>query len=439
MRLFFSSIQERACKIWNDVGFQKYFLNTGWMFIARVFMLAVAFFVNAYIARYLGPSNYGLLSYVFSFVGLFAFLSSFGIESIASRDIIKNHSEKDKIVGTSFFLKLGGSVLATGIVVIVSFFTTRDTLLFSLISLYALTFLFTSFNIVEVYFQSQVLSKYPAIVTIVSGIVSAIMKIVVITMGKGIVWLTAIYMLESILISLGLLYYFVKHGHFLRNWVFDKGLAVSMLRDSWPLMFSFLAFGVYMKTDQVMLKHMLGNESVGIYAVAAKLSEFWYFIPSIICASLFPAIMNAKKISKELFENRLKKLYSLVFWISFGVATLVTVFGYHIILIIFGNQYLGALTVLRIYVWAGIGVSVGYVIYYYLLAENLTKINAFSMVVGAVTNVVLNFLLIPRFGISGAAFASLISYTAITIVSLLFKSARSQIGLILKAVTSAPL
>lgn len=439
MALSVATIKMKMIEVWQHAGFQKYFLNTGWMFIARVFMLAVAFFVNVYIARYLGPSNYGLLSYVFSFVGLFAFLSSFGIESIASREIIKNHSEKDKIVGTSFFLKLGGSFLATGVVALVSFLTTHDAFLFSLISLYALTFLFTAFNIVEVYFQSQVLSKYPAIVTIVSGIVSAIMKIVVIIMGKGIVWLAAIYMLESVLISVGLLYYFVQHGHSLRTWVFDKELAVSMLRDSWPLMFSFLAFGVYMKTDQVMLKHMLGNESVGIYAVAAKLSEFWYFIPSIICASLFPAIMNAKKISKELFEHRLKKLYSLMFWISFGVATLVTLFGHQLILIIFGNQYLGALTVLRIYVWAGIGVSVGYVIYYYLLAENLTKINAFSMVFGAVTNVVLNFLLIPRYGISGAAFASFISYTVITLVSLLFKSTRSQIGLILKAVTSVSL
>jgi hypothetical protein len=73
---------------WVHAGFQKYLQNTGWMFFGRVFMLIIAFFVGIYIARYLGPANYGLFNYAISFAGLFGFLTSFGIDGIVSREIM---------------------------------------------------------------------------------------------------------------------------------------------------------------------------------------------------------------------------------------------------------------------------------------------------------------------------------------------------------------
>lgn len=427
-------LPERIKEGLKSEGFKKYFKNTGWIFIGRVFVLVVAFFVNAYIARYLGPSKYGLLNYVFSFVGLFGFIASLGMESIVNREIIKNHGDKNKILGTSFCLKFFASLFAVILIFVISLLTTDDTLLIVLISMYSLTFIFSAFNIVDVYFQSQVLSKYATIVTIVSGIISAILKIIVMCVGAGIVWLMAVYVLDSIIISIGLFYFFVRKSNSISEWVFDKGVAILILKDSWPLMLSSVAWSVYMKIDQVMIKNMLGNEQVGIYAVAVKLSEFWYFIPSSICASVFPAIMNAKKTSKELYEKRLGKLYFLVFWLSLGIAILTTVFAYFIINMLFGSQYLEAVTTLRIYVWAGISVSMGSVLWYYLIAEGLTKLNAIMTAVGAVSNVVLNFFLIPRYGINGAAFASLFSYTAVTFSILFFKGAKSQIKVIINSI-----
>lgn len=419
---------------WEHVGFQRYFRNTGWLFFAKIFILVVAFFVNAYMARYLGPSNFGLLNYIFSFVGIFGFLSSLGVESIANREIVKDHSKKSLIIGTSFYLKLFGSILSIIVTTIVSSFTTNDPILLGLIFIYSFSFIFSAFNIIDVYFQSQVLSKYPAMVTMTVGIVSAILKITAMTFGLGIIWLTAIYILESILTALGLLFFFIYKGHSIKEWVFDKKEAIIILKDSWPLMLSTIAWSIYMKIDQVMIKNMIGNEQNGIYAVAAKLSEFWYFIPSTIAGSVFPAIINAKKTSKELYEKRLSKLYSLMFYLSFGIALFIAIFAHLIIYILFGNAYIGAVTTLRIYIWAGIAVSIGSTLLYYLIAENLTRINAIATAIGALVNIIINLLLIPKYGINGAAFASFISYTSVTIATLLFKKTRHQFKIILKSI-----
>lgn len=419
---------------WQHVGFQKYFINTGWMFSARVFILGIAFFINAYMARYLGPANFGLLNYVFSFVGLFGFMSSLGVESIANREIVKDHSNKNVIIGTSFYLKIFGSLMAILTIFIFANLTTHDPILLGLIMMYSLTFVFSAFGIIETYFQSQVLSKYPAIITIIAGIISAILKVIIMYLGFGIIWLTAVYVLESLVVTCGLLFFFIYNGHSIKEWVFNRKLGIIILKDSWPLMISFVAFSIYMKIDQVMIKNMIGNEQTGIYAVASKLSEFWYFIPSAICASVFPALINAKKTSAELYKIRLKKLYSLMFWLSLLVAIFTTIFAHLIIYILFGNQYIEAVTTLRIYIWAGIGSSVTYALTYYLISENQTKVSAIATVVGAIINIIMNLILIPKYGINGAAFSSLISYTLISFAILVLKSGRSQIPLILRGV-----
>jgi O-antigen/teichoic acid export membrane protein len=300
--------------------------------------------------------------------------------------------------------------------------------------MYSLSYIFSAFNIIDVYFQSQVLSKYNAIVIIFAGIISAILKILAISFGFGIIWLTAIYVLESLVIASGLLFFFVYNKHSIKEWVFDKTTALLILKDSWPIIFSSIAWSIYMKIDQVMIKNMLGNEQNGIYAVAAKLSEFWYFIPSIITASVFPAIVNARKTNKELYEKRLSKLYSLMFYLSLTIAIFTAIFAHLIIYILFGNEYLGAVTTLRIYIWAGIAVSIGSTLWYYLIAENLTKINAMATAVGALVNIILNLFLIPKYGINGAALASFVSYTSVTIATLLFKKIRPQFKIILKAI-----
>jgi O-antigen/teichoic acid export membrane protein len=199
-------------------------------------------------------------------------------------------------------------------------------------------------------------------------------------------------------------------------------------------MLSSVAMGIYLKIDQVMIKNMLGNESVGLYAVAVKLSEVWFFIPVIICTSILPALINAKKNSEEFFNVRLSKLYSLMFWLAFIIALPISVFSKQIIYILFGSAYVGASLTLSIYIWSGISVFLGVAVNNFLLSQNLTKISFYTTAFGAIINVVLNIILIPVWGIFGSALATLVSYTFVTFSILLFKESRPQIRVILNSI-----
>jgi len=420
--------------IWNHSGFQKYLRNTSWMFFGRFFTLGVSFFIGIYIARYLGPSNYGLFSYVISFVGLFGFLTSFGIDNIVSREIIKDHNKKDELIGTAFYMKAVGSLLAITSVFIVSLFTTKDIFTLGLVWIFSLSFIPQAFNVIEIYFQSQVLSKKVVLAQILSNIVSAVLKMVIISLDKGIFWLTIVYLIESGVYSGTLLFSFRKFGSHVKKWKLNFNLAKLLLKDSWPLMLSTVAVGIYLKIDQVMIKNMLGNEQAGIYAVAAKLSEVWYIIPSIICTSLAPSIVSTLHTDKILFTKRISKLYFLMFWLSFAIAIFITIFSHPIINILFGSAYAGAITVLQIYVWAGISVFLGGAVSQYLFASNLTKIFFYITSLGAIINIIINILLIPTMGINGAAIATLIAYSLATFGIFFFKESRKQGILILKSI-----
>ncbi|MBD3842303.1 MAG: flippase, partial [Campylobacterales bacterium] len=190
---------------------------------------------------------------------------------------------------------------------------------------------------------------------------------------------------------------------------FDLSIAKQLLNDSWPLIFSAVFAMIYLRIDQVMIKEMLGVEEVGIYAAAVKLSEAFYFIPTLLTASLFPAILNAKNKCKTLYITRLQNLYSLLIWLSITAAFIMTFVGQTIVNVLFGEAYYAAGEILIVHIWASIFISISAGFGRYLMAENLTIINMYRVVFGALINIFLNYVLIPIYGGLGAAYATLIS------------------------------
>jgi len=244
----------------------------------------------------------------------------------------------------------------------------------------------------------------------ISGISAAIIKLLLISLGAGLICFAAVMVIESVILAIGLVTAYIKQKLSIFNWKIKFDLAKRLLRDSWPLILSGVAISIYMRIDQVMIKNMLDAKAVGNYAVAVRLSEVWYFIPMAITSSVFPAIINAKKVSEKLYYSRLQKLYDLITWLAIGIALSMTLLANDIIRILFGTQYQVAAGVLRIYVWAGIFVFLGVASSQYLIAENYTKISFYRTFIGAIVNVVLNIIMIPKYGINGAAIATLVSY-----------------------------
>ena len=412
----------------NHHGFMRYLKNTSWLLVEKILRMVVGVFVGIWVARYLGPEKFGIFSYALSFVGIIAGFSRLGLDGIVIRELVKDERRRDDLIGTAFWLKLLGAILVFVILAIAINFTSNDHYTNTLIFIIASATIFQSFNVVDIYFQSKVLSKYVVYANIISLFFSSLIKIGLILNEAPLIAFAWVVLFDSFILALGFIYFYIKQKNLtlyaehltLFDWKFNKITAINLLKDSWPLILSGIVISIYMKIDQVMIKEMLGSEAVGLYAAAVRLSEAWYFIPVVIASSLFPAIINAKKKSEELYRVRLQKLYGLMVWIALAIALPMTFLSDWLVDLLYGEQYSQAGSVLMIHIWAGVFIFLGVVNAKWLLAENLQIFHTMNTAIGAVVNILLNYVLIQNIGVKGAAWATLISYFVASYLSLLF-------------------
>ncbi|MBT6440538.1 MAG: flippase [Flavobacteriales bacterium] len=389
----------------------KYFKNTSWLFGEKILRMVVGLFVGIWVARYLGPEQFGLFSYAKSFVGLFTAIATLGLNGIVVRELVKDESRCDELIGTTFWLKVMGAFGVLLILAIAINFTSNDTYTNTLVFIIASATIFQSFNVVDFYFQSKVMSKFVVYANIISFFLSSIVKIVLILNDAPLIAFAWVVLFDSLVLALGFVYFFFRNSSFkIKNLTFRRETAIDLLRDSWPLILSGIVISIYMKIDQVMIKELLGTNAVGQYAAAVRISEAWYFIPVVIASSLFPAIINAKKQSEELYYERLQRLYDLMVWMAIAIALPMTFMSDWIVELLYGGQYNEAGAVLMIHIWAGVFVFLGVASGKWFMAENLQIFSTINTTIGAVVNIGLNYILIPKIGIEGAAWATLISY-----------------------------
>lgn len=417
-------------------GFIRYFKNTGWLFTGKMTSMLAAFFVGAYVARYLGPTQYGLLSYAFSFTGLFAIFASLGIDSILNRELVSHSEEKERLLGSGFLIKITGSIIAIILILIALFFIKTDLVTNALILISSFSFMFNAFGVIDIYFQSQVLAKNTVKIQITTLIITSVLKILFILLKLPVIYFALAYLIDAFVFAVGLIIIYKKVGLGITKLKFDKKITIMLLKNSWPLILSGVAIAVYTKIDQVMIKNMLGNEAVGLYSVAVRISEVWYFIPAIICTSLFPAIVNARQTNVSAYEKRLKNLYSLMFYISVGIAISITLLSGFIITYLFGHKYIESINVLRVHAWTSVGLFLGYALGQYLIVENYIAVYFKITLSGAIINVCLNIFLIPVYGIMGAAISAVATYLSVIFSTCLFKKSNKQVPLILKAIAT---
>jgi PST family polysaccharide transporter len=239
---------------------------------------------------------------------------------------------------------------------------------------------------------------------------------------------------ESLIVAFGLMGIYAWRGGKLTAWRFRFARAKILLKDSWPLILSGLAIMVYMRIDQLMLGQMLGDESVGIYSAAVRISEVWYFIPMAIAASVFPSIIETKKQDETIYYQRLQKLYDMMVMLALSLALLMTFLSDWVVILLFGTAYQKSGPVLAVHIWAGIFVFLGVASGKWFLIEGLQRYTFYKTLLGAVVNVGLNFLMIPKFGATGAAYATVISYAIAAMFSdLLQKETRPMFRMKLRA------
>ena len=417
-------------QVLNHQGIRRYGANTLWLFAEQVLRMVAGFLVGAWVARYLGPEKFGLLSYALAFVFIFQGIAKLGLDGIVVRDLVQEPEKRDVYLGTSFWLKLVGGVITFLIIVIILFiqsiFTSNffsETNIYILIIAFGI--IFQSLEVIDFYYQAKVQAKYISIRRIVQLIFSSIIKIFLVLTGADLIWFVLVSLFD--IISLSIMGWLIYRSKGLPNFVryFDMEIGKKLLRDSLPLLLSSIAISIYMRIDQVMIKNMLGDREVGLYSAAMRLVEVWYFIPMIITQSVFPAIVNAKKISEELYYKRLQRLYALMVWIGILIALIVTILSNWIITFLYGQAYVGSAKVLMISIWVIVFVFLGVLQGVFFINNNLQKQKFLITLFCGLINIILNIFLISFFKTYGAAFATLISYALGTLFfPLFFKNTR---------------
>lgn len=404
------------------------------MFAERVIKLLLSFLIGIILVRYLGPEQFGVLSYAVSFALLFASIANFGLENILVRELVKYPDEKNTILGSSFFLRIAGSIAVIAMTWVAVQINNEESSTAILIYIITIGTIFQSFHVIDFWFQARVQAKYSASVQSSSTIIASLLRLLLIVLSAGLGWFAFMQALEPVLIAAGFVIVFTLQKESILKWRFNKEVALRLFRDSWPLILAGLAVSIYIRVGQIFIKNMLSSEQNGYFAAAVRLCEAWYFIPMAISSSLFPAIVNAKSMSEELYRSRMQKLYDLLAFISIAIAIPVTFLSEEIITILFGAKFLPAAPVLTIYIWAGTGTFLGVASSQYLVTENLTKVSFMRTLIGLILNVVLNLIFIPIWGITGSALATLISYTAATFGLAFHRPSTHQAVMMIKAI-----
>ena len=383
--------------------------NSGWVIGGKLGQMLISLVVNLLTARYLGPANYGLINYSLSYTAFFTSFCTLGINSLLVKELVDRPDEEGEVLGTAIVLQGISSILsAVTIVVLVCVIDGDEPMTILIVALCSISLLFTAFDTFRYWFQRYLKAKYIAISVFVAYLATAAYRIFLIIGGRHIMWFALVSAMDHLCVAAMLMLFYKKNAgpKLSFSWSYGK----TLLSRSKHFILSGLMVAIYGQTDKMMLKQMLDVTQTGIYTTATTINNLWCFVLAAIIDSLIPSVMEAHKSGDDaVFRQKNRQLYAIVFFISMGMAVLFNIFAELAIWVLYGKAYLPAAMPLRIVSWYTAFSYLGVARDSWIICKNLQKHLFKIYVIAAVGNVLLNFLLIPIWGASGAALASLIS------------------------------
>ena len=409
--------------------------NAGWLIGGRVVQMLISFVVSTLTARYLGPSNYGIINYAAAYTAFFTAFCTLGINSILVKDFVDKPQDAGLTIGTTLVLRAISSVFsAITIILIVCFVDRGEPTTILVVALCSIGPIFHIFETFNFWFQAQLKSKITAIAVFCAYIVTALYRVILLITGRSVVWFAFAASVDYICFAVFLFIAYKRNNGLPLRFSWD--CAKNLLGRSYHFILSGLMVAVYGYTDKIMLKHMLGESDVGMYSIATTLCTMWCFVLTAIIDSVYPSIMEANnKKDEELFNKKNRQLYAIVFYVSVLVSIMFIIFAPLVIKILYGKAYIGSVNPLRIITWYTAFSYLGVARNAWIVCKGCQKYLKYIYALAAACNVVLNIIFIPVWGASGAAVASLISQILTSIVLPLFvRPLRENSILILEAI-----
>jgi O-antigen/teichoic acid export membrane protein len=396
---------------------QRIAKNSLVLLTSNIISKILGFFYVMYIARYLGAEGFGILSFALAFTGIFSVFSDLGLGPLTVREVARDKSLAGKYLGNITVIKIFLVIITFGLIAITINLLGYPKQTIKVVYFLALSVIFSSFsNIFNSIFQAYEKMQYQSIEQILSSILVFSGALFAINQGFSVVGFALIYFLVSAVI-LGYSFTICAWKFDLPKIEVDFNFWKPIIKEALPFGLSGIFITIYYWIDSVMLSLMKGNEVVGWYNAAYRLIVILLFVPGIINIVVFPA-MSRFHISSQNSLNLMSRKYfkfMLAIGIPIGVGT--TLLADKVILLIFGAGYIQSIIALQILVWAMVFVFANAAFVRLFESTNkqiiVTKITG----IGMIENIVLNLLIIPRFGYVGASITTVITeFTIVTLV-----------------------
>ena len=408
--------------------------NVGWLVGSKIYQVVLNLVIYMLMARYLGPANFGLINYASSFATLFLAICTLGICDILVNELLE-HKEDGKILGSAVSMRLCSSVVSVCVIVLLTWLLNPgEPLTVQVVLLYSISLIFQSFDSLHGWYQANLRSKVTAAINAAGYTISAIYKAYLLITFKDVRWFAAAHVVEYAFVAILLLISYRKSNGKVSPLRFDLSVAKRVLKRSYHFILSGMMVALYGQMDRVMLKGMIGEEAVGFYSAASTINNCWVFILVALTEASSPVIISKYPEDEEGFEKGLIRLYGIILYVGFFVAICLTLLSKPLILLLFGADYLPGQATLCILCWGTPFAYLGVARHIWLVTHKKQKYIKYISASGAICNLALNALLIPLWGINGAAFATLVTrFFTNFVIDFLIPDTRESGKLYLKA------
>ncbi len=391
-----------------DIKGRQVFNNAKWIIICKIAQSVLQLIVGMLCARYLGPSNYGLINYAASIVAFVMPIMKLGFDSTMVYELTENPEKEGEIVGTSLLMNVISSFACiAGVFLFVSAVNANDSTAITVCVLYSISLIFAAVEMIQYWFQYKLMSKYSSVVMLCSYVVVSAYKIFLLVSSKSIYWFALTNSIDFGVIGISLVWLYLKKSS--RGFSFSFNTAKRMLSKSKHYIFSSLMTVVIHNTDHIMLTTMVSKEENGYYTAAITCATVAQFVYTAIIDSFRPLILSCKKSDKKEYEKNVSRLYSVITYLTIAQSFVFTIFANLIVKLLYGEDYLSSASILQLLVWYLVFSVMGTVRNVWILAEQKQKYLWIINLSGAVLNIVLNAIMIPYWGACGAALASLLT------------------------------
>jgi O-antigen/teichoic acid export membrane protein len=272
---------------------RKYAANTAWLLAEKCWTLSLTLLATVVVARHLGVATFGALQYAASLCGLVALVATLGLDSILVRELVKQPERSGDLLGTAALLRSCAALVVVAVLALTAVGGSGGGGVKWLPFVIGLALVPQAASVIDFLFQSRVDARWSSLSRALAVACGISFILLGANTNAGPLYFAWQPLLEASVTALSLWLCLRRLDGRRTPFRFDVQLARTLLRESWPLMFAMSLISLHSNIDRVMVKMMLGNEATGLYSAAAKLSEGWYFLPTIIVSSVFPALVRA--------------------------------------------------------------------------------------------------------------------------------------------------